>query len=145
MRVALFGAGRIGPLHARTLQALGEVESLAIMDVVAERAAAAATDLGATACASVDEALDGADAVVVTASTVDHPVLIRAALQRGLPTFCEKPLAASLADAIAVRADIEASGVPFQLGFQRRFDPAYLAGAASHRVGRHRHRVPDSP
>jgi myo-inositol 2-dehydrogenase/D-chiro-inositol 1-dehydrogenase len=64
--------------------------------------------------------------VVIAASTDDHPMLIREALARGLPTFCEKPLAASLADSIAVRADIEAAGVPFQLGFQRRFDPAYM-------------------
>ena len=44
---------------------------------------------------------------------------------RGLPTFCEKPLAADLDDTLAVADEIERSGVPFQLGFQRRFDPGY--------------------
>lgn len=127
MRVALFGAGRIGPLHARTLLATGQVEGLVIMDVIPERARAAAAELGVTASDSAEGALEGADAVVITVSTDDHPRLIRAAIERGLPTFCEKPLAASLADSIALRADIEASGVPFQLGFQRRFDPAYVA------------------
>jgi myo-inositol 2-dehydrogenase/D-chiro-inositol 1-dehydrogenase len=125
VRIALFGAGRIGPLHARTLLASAAVDGLAIMDIVPERATTAARELGVDAAASVSEALDGADAVVITASTDDHPELIRAAIGRGLPTFCEKPLAASLAESIAVRADIEAAGVPFQLGFQRRFDPAY--------------------
>jgi myo-inositol 2-dehydrogenase / D-chiro-inositol 1-dehydrogenase len=127
MRVALFGAGRIGPLHARTLLATGEVDGLAIVDAVPERATAAAQELGATACATADEALAGADAVIIAASTDDHPDLIRTALRRRLPIFCEKPLAASLADSIAVRAEIDAAGVPFQLGFQRRFDPAYVA------------------
>jgi myo-inositol 2-dehydrogenase/D-chiro-inositol 1-dehydrogenase len=126
MRIALFGAGRIGPLHARTLLGCGAVEGLSIMDVVADRAASAAAELGVNVATSMDEALDGADAVVIAASTDDHPKLIRAALGRGLPTFCEKPLAASLAESIAVRADIEAAGLPFQLGFQRRFDPAYV-------------------
>jgi myo-inositol 2-dehydrogenase / D-chiro-inositol 1-dehydrogenase len=126
VKVALFGAGRIGPLHARTLLASGELDRLFIMDVVPERAAAAAAELGGTAVRSVDEALADADAAIVCTSTDDHPSLIRAAIAKGLPTFCEKPLAASLADSITVRADVEAAGVPFQLGFQRRFDPAYV-------------------
>jgi myo-inositol 2-dehydrogenase/D-chiro-inositol 1-dehydrogenase len=126
MRIALFGAGRIGPLHATTLLGTDAVEGMTIVDVVAERAVDAARELGVDPAGSADEALDGADAVVITASTDEHPELIRAAIGRGLPTFCEKPLAATLEDSIDVRADIEAAGVPFQLGFQRRFDPAYV-------------------
>jgi myo-inositol 2-dehydrogenase/D-chiro-inositol 1-dehydrogenase len=126
VKVALFGAGRIGPLHARTLLGTGTVAELVIVDVVDERAAAAAEELGGRVVRSADEALVGADAAIVCASTDDHPTLIRAAIERGVPTFCEKPLAASLEESIAVRQDIEAAGVPFQLGFQRRFDPAYV-------------------
>jgi myo-inositol 2-dehydrogenase/D-chiro-inositol 1-dehydrogenase len=126
VRVALFGAGRIGPLHARTLLSSPEVERLTITDVVLERAVSVADELGVTT-ADTDAALDDADAVVITVSTDDHPRLIRAALERRRPIFCEKPLAATLADSIAMRSEIEASGVPFQLGFQRRFDPAYVA------------------
>jgi myo-inositol 2-dehydrogenase/D-chiro-inositol 1-dehydrogenase len=103
----------------------GAVDELVIMDVVPERAAAAAQELGGQVAATVDEALAQADAAVICASTDHHPDLIRAAIGRGLPTFCEKPLAAGLEESIAVRTDIEASGVAFQLGFQRRFDPAY--------------------
>lgn len=139
MRVALFGAGRIGPLHARSLLVSDSVEGVIVFDVVSERARVAAAEFGAIAAATPDAALDVADAVVITASTDDHPSLIRRALDRGLPTFCEKPLAADLADAIAVMHDVEASSAPFQLGFQRRFDPAYVearrlieAGALGH-------------
>ncbi len=126
MRIAIFGAGRIGPLHARTLLEHAAVERLTITDIVTERATRVAQELGISAVPSTDEALDGADAVVITVSTEDHPALIRAALERGLPTFCEKPLAANLAESLALMAEIEASDVPFQLGFQRRFDPAYV-------------------
>jgi myo-inositol 2-dehydrogenase/D-chiro-inositol 1-dehydrogenase len=51
--------------------------------------------------------------------------LIRASIGRGLPTFCEKPLAGNLDETIALADEIDSSGVPFQLGFQRRFDAAY--------------------
>jgi myo-inositol 2-dehydrogenase/D-chiro-inositol 1-dehydrogenase len=126
VRIAIFGAGRIGPLHARTLLEHPAVERLTITDVIGERAAKVAQDLGITAVGSTEEALEGADAVVITVSTEGHPALIRAALERGLPTFCEKPLAGNLADSVALMAEVEASEAPFQLGFQRRFDPAYV-------------------
>jgi myo-inositol 2-dehydrogenase/D-chiro-inositol 1-dehydrogenase len=42
-----------------------------------------------------------------------------------MPIFCEKPLAPALAESAALVEEIEAAGIPFQLGFQRRFDPAY--------------------
>jgi myo-inositol 2-dehydrogenase/D-chiro-inositol 1-dehydrogenase len=125
MRVALIGAGRIGRLHARLLAATPGVDEVVLADAVTERAATVATEVGAKAAPSIDAALDGADAVVIAAATDAHAELIRRAIGSGLPTFCEKPLANDLADSLAVRAEIEASGLPFQLGFQRRFDEGY--------------------
>jgi myo-inositol 2-dehydrogenase/D-chiro-inositol 1-dehydrogenase len=125
VRIALLGAGRIGTLHARLLSATDGVDSLVVGDVEPERAAEVAGGVGATAAGSIEAALDAADAVVIAAATTAHPELIRASLGRGLPTFCEKPLAGSLDETIALAADIDTSGIAFQLGFQRRFDPAY--------------------
>ena len=125
MRVALIGAGRIGSLHARLLSATDGVERLTIADALPERAASVARDVGATAAPSIDAALDDAEAVVIAAATDAHADLIRAAIRRRLPTFCEKPLALDLGDTITLCGEIERSGVPFQLGFQRRFDAGY--------------------
>ena len=126
MRIAIFGAGRIGPLHARTLLAAEGVDSISITDVVQERAQTVAGELGLEYVPTVEDALNAADAVVITASTDDHPALIRAGIGHGLPTFCEKPLAVTLAESIAVMHETEATDVPLHLGFQRRFDPAYV-------------------
>ena len=125
MRVTLIGAGRIGSLHARLLSATDGVERLTIADALPERAASVARDVGATAAPSIDAALDDAEAVVIAAATDAHADLIRAAIRRRLPTFCEKPLALDLGDTITLCGEIERSGVPFQLGFQRRFDVGY--------------------
>jgi myo-inositol 2-dehydrogenase / D-chiro-inositol 1-dehydrogenase len=125
MKVALIGAGRIGTLHARLLSATDGVEALTIADAMPDRAAAVAREVGATAAPSIEAALDAADAVVIAAATDAHAELIRASIGRRLPTFCEKPLALDLGDTIALRGEIERSGVPFQLGFQRRFDAGY--------------------
>ncbi len=125
MRFALIGAGRIGRLHARLLRETPGIDELVVADAVPERAVDVAAAVGAEPAVSIVAALDGADAVVIAAATDAHPELIRTAIGRGIPTYCEKPLARTLADTILLAAEIEASGVPFQLGFQRRFDAAY--------------------
>jgi len=125
MKVALLGAGRIGRLHARILSATPGVDELTIADTLPERAAEAAGEVGGRAAPSLEAAIDGADAVVIAAATSAHAELIRASIGRGKATFCEKPLAPDLDATIDVAAEIERSGVPFQLGFQRRFDGGY--------------------
>ena len=125
MRVAVLGAGRIGAMHAEILSALVEPGSLIVADPDPGRAASVATSVRAHA-AGIDEAIASADALVITASSSAHPELIRAGIDRGLPVFCEKPLATDLDETRRVAGEIEASGIPFQLGFQRRFDAAYV-------------------
>jgi myo-inositol 2-dehydrogenase / D-chiro-inositol 1-dehydrogenase len=125
MRIALIGAGRIGRLHARLLRSTEGVESVTLADVDHQRAAEIAAEAGIAVAPSIDAALGAADAVVIAAATSAHAELIRASIARGLPVFCEKPLAGSLEETVALASDIEHSGLPFQLGFQRRFDPGY--------------------
>ena len=125
MRVALLGAGRIGRLHARILAASPQVDRLVLADAIPERAAEAAAEVGGEAAISLEAALDGVDAVVIAAATGAHADLIRAAADRGLPTFCEKPLAEDISATIEVARHVARAGIPFQLGFQRRFDAGY--------------------
>ncbi len=125
MRIGLLGAGRIGKLHAEVLTSIDAVDELLIGDPVGEVAATVAGSVGATAM-PVDAVLRQADALVIAAMTDAHAPLIRAGLERRLPVFCEKPLAADLANAIVIADEIERTGSPFQLGFQRRFDKGYL-------------------
>lgn len=124
MRIALLGAGRIGAMHARLLNELLDPGQLVVADADHERANAVATGAGAES-AGVAEAIQQADALVIAASSTAHADLIRAGLARGIPVFCEKPLAPDLEHTHRLVQEIEASGIPFQLGFQRRFDAAY--------------------
>ncbi|MDP9272861.1 MAG: Gfo/Idh/MocA family oxidoreductase [Chloroflexota bacterium] len=124
MRLAQIGAGRIGELHASTLAAHPLVDELIVADLDSERAQRVAVAVGARA-ADPQSAMDAADALVIAAATDAHPALIRAGIARGIPIFSEKPLALDLEQSARLVAEIEASGVPFQLGFQRRFDAAY--------------------
>jgi len=125
MRITLIGAGRIGSLHARLLAATPGIDQLIVADVDSARAREVAAAVGAQAIDSIPDAIRAADAVVIAAATTAHAELIVASVDAGRPTFCEKPLAEDLGHTLSVAAHIEASRVPFQLGFQRRFDAAY--------------------
>lgn len=52
---------------------------------------------------------------------------IIAAAEAGKDILCEKPLAITLADAHAALQAVAKAGVPLQIGFMRRYDPAYVA------------------
>jgi myo-inositol 2-dehydrogenase / D-chiro-inositol 1-dehydrogenase len=128
MRLGLIGLGRIGAFHATTLAALPNVDSLVVYDPVAAAVGAAVDRLGAEPAESPEALLTaGIDGVVIAAATHVHPELILAGLEAGLPTFCEKPVAADPRQGLEVQARADQSGVAVQIGYPRRFDPAFLA------------------
>ena len=126
MRIGLAGAGRIGAFHATTLSSLDGVHEVVVGDVDPATARSTAASLPAARVVPIEDLPDaGLDVLVVATSTPAHAALIRAGVDRGLPTFCEKPVAATLDETIAVVRAVEDGDVPVQIGFQRRFDPGY--------------------
>ncbi|KAA5837954.1 oxidoreductase [Saccharopolyspora hirsuta] len=125
MKIGVAGVGRIGSMHAANLAALPDVDQLLLFDPVPGRAADAAAALGGavTAVDTADE-LVAADGVLVATPTDTHPELVRRAIAAATPVLCEKPLAPDLTEMAALVEEIETSGVPVLVGFQRRFDPA---------------------
>lgn len=129
VRIGFLGAGLIASYHGKMLRRSGtDHRIVAVYDPDADRAAAFGAASGATAMASEDELLDaGLDAVYVCTWTSEHPRLVRAALERGLAVFCEKPLAVDLPTAVALAGDVERAGVVNQVGLVLRDSPALLA------------------
>ena len=126
MKIALFGAGRIGEIHGQLLAADERVAELIVVDADPDRAQHIAASLSGRVAADVESALAEADAVVIAASTDAHAGLVRAAVDRGVPVFCEKPLAFDLVETIQLVEHIERKGAVVQVGFQRRFDDAFV-------------------
>jgi myo-inositol 2-dehydrogenase / D-chiro-inositol 1-dehydrogenase len=140
LKVGLIGAGRIGRLHAQLLMTRVPGATVgAVYDVHRPFAARVADDLGVPEAASVEEVLaSDIDAVAVCSSAGTHVDLMVAAAQAGKAVFCEKPVSLDLVELERGLAAIESSGVPFQIGFNRRFDPAHASVAeavASGRIG----------
>ena len=126
--VALFGAGRIGKIHAGNLAARPGVKLKYVVDVNA----AAATELAARHGAQVaraDQVFDDAavKAVVIGSSTDTHADLIGRAAAAKKAIFCEKPVDLSLARARECAQAVAKAGVTCMIGFQRRYDPTFAA------------------
>ncbi|MGW4939954.1 Gfo/Idh/MocA family oxidoreductase, partial [Streptomyces sp. NPDC004166] len=103
MRIGILGLGRIGAFHAATLAGLDAVESLVVTDPVAAATASAAERFGATVVDSPQALLAaGVDGVVIAAATDAHPSLILAAVEAGVPVFCEKPVAKTVEESLTV-------------------------------------------
>jgi myo-inositol 2-dehydrogenase / D-chiro-inositol 1-dehydrogenase len=135
MRIGLAGAGRIGEFHASTLAALDEVEHIVVADALPAQAARLAAEHGYELAADLDELLSRVDALVITTSTNAHADALRTAVAAKVPTFCEKPVAATLAETVEIVKLVEESDVPVHVGFQRRFDAGYRRAREAVRNG----------
>lgn len=127
--IALIGAGRIGRLHAAHLaRQTPEAMLYGIADASAEAARAAAGANGVERWTTDAETLvadPAVRAIVVASPTPTHVPLILAAAAAGKDVFCEKPIALDLPSTDRALEAVAKAGVRLQVGFQRRFDPAY--------------------
>ncbi len=136
MRLGLIGLGRIGAFHAATLTALPAVDSLVVTDAVPAATAAVAEKTGAEPADDPERLLAaGIDGLLIAAATPAHAALLRAGVDAGIPTFCEKPLSGDVSEAVAIAEHVRRSGVAVQIGYPRRFDPAFLAARTAVAAG----------
>lgn len=127
VRIGFLGGGLIATYHGKMLhRSGGDVVIAAVHDVDPDRTAAFAKASGAEPMESEEAVLDAVDAVYVCTWTSEHPRLVAAAAERGLPVFCEKPLATSLDAARAMTDAVEAAAVIHQVGLVLRSSPAFL-------------------
>ncbi len=126
VKVGLVGAGAMGRRHLDALARDPRVEIAGVADTDEVAARLAVDDFGGRPCrtlADLDEL--GVDAVYVALPNAYHGAVGREAMDRGLHVFCEKPMATSLREARQVAACAHRSDCVYQMGFNRRFAPAY--------------------
>lgn len=64
-----------------------------------------------------------ADAVAICGITAEHRPMVEVAARHRRPVLCEKPLAATWNDVVAICDTVARSGIPFMQSFPKRFDP----------------------
>jgi myo-inositol 2-dehydrogenase/D-chiro-inositol 1-dehydrogenase len=125
LSIAVIGAGRLGSVHAFNIASHPRARLDGVADMDAAAAARLARACGARAL-TMDEAF-GADAVVIATPTPSHADFIERGAKARRAMFCEKPIALS-ADRVRACLDaVRAAGVTLMVGFNRRFDPHFVA------------------
>jgi myo-inositol 2-dehydrogenase / D-chiro-inositol 1-dehydrogenase len=131
VRVGLIGAGTMGADHARILcSEIPGVSLQYVCDADAARAKRVADSCGAahtTTDALAVIADRSVDAVLVASPDQTHAPLSRACVEARKPVLCEKPLSQDSKECLdVIAAEVKGGKRLVQVGFMRRFDPAYV-------------------
>ncbi|MFI6828624.1 Gfo/Idh/MocA family protein [Kribbella sp. NPDC050241] len=124
LRLLQVGAGGMGRAWLRTISENPDVVLIGLVDLDVDVARAAADEHGygdLPVATSIGELADGADAVIDVTVPLAHPKVSVDALLRGLPVLCEKPLAESVRECLAMVAASEVSGKLLMVSQSRRY------------------------
>ena len=127
-RGLLIGAGYFSEFHLDAWQRLAGAEIVCICDLDEAKARRAADRFGvADVCCSVTEALKRTDLDFVDIATapVGRLEIVQEVIERGLPIICQKPLAADFETSTRIIDVANASGLPFMVHENFRFQPWY--------------------
>jgi len=130
LNVGVIGVGRMGRLYAANLaQRVPNARLVAVADQKAGLAESFAKEYGVPKFYENHRDLlsdPDVEAVAVITSTSTHKDVVIDAAKAGKAVFCEKPISLSLEDANRILQVVEETGAFLQMGFQRRFDAAYM-------------------
>ncbi len=137
MRVGFIGVGGISRRHRAALASMKDVDISAVCDTDGDRVKAAAEEHSAKPYADWRKMLssESLDALVICVPPGAHGAMELAAVEKRLPMYIEKPLAADWATAVPIARAIAEAGLIAGVGYHWRYSPAteraqsYLAEA----------------
>ncbi|MBL4812930.1 MAG: inositol 2-dehydrogenase [Rhodobacteraceae bacterium] len=132
LRFALLGAGRIGHVHAKAVAGNPDASLVAVADAFPDAANKLIASYGG-ARRSIDDiaAARDIDAVLICTPTNTHADLIEKFARSGKAIFCEKPIDLSVARVKSCLDVVATENATLMIGFNRRFDPHFLAMKAA--------------
>jgi predicted dehydrogenase len=126
LRVGVIGVGRMGERHCRVYASLPDVEFVGVSDPAARRGSDVAQRYGVGFFPDFEDLLSEVDAVSIAASTSAHFQVAEACLDEGIHALIEKPLAATVDEAVVLVGRAASSSAVLQVGHIERFNPAFL-------------------
>ena len=132
VKFGLLGAGRIGKVHAKAITSNPDARLVAVADAVQSAAEDIVAGYGCEirTIDEIERAVD-IDAVVICTPTDTHSDLIERFARAGKAIFCEKPIDLDLGRVKACLKVVKETGATLMVGFNRRFDPHFVAVRAA--------------
>ena len=125
LKTLMIGAGGISRHHCIALSKIKDVALDGIYDIDKQSAARLAAEFGTRALEDLDAAIRGVDMVHLLTPPSVRVAYAALAMKHGKHVFAEKPVAMSLADALAMEALARETKVKYMVGFTQRFRKGY--------------------
>lgn len=154
MRIGVLGAGHLGKIHIKCIQASDRFELVGFYDPDRETAKVVEQSFNIQRFTSEKAVIDASDIVDIVTPTVSHFDCASLALKHAKHVFIEKPLTTSLDEAKKLIALAGEANVKVQVGHVERFNPAFIAAKPyidnpmfieAHRLGQFNPRGTDVP
>ncbi len=144
LKLGLIGAGWYGLVNVNAAFKAGGVEVMGVCDVDSERLAQAADRIEKIQPSRPRTfkhhrdllSLQGLDFVIIATPPHWHALQLIDSVDRGVDVYCEKPLAYDVRECRAMADAVARTGRVVQIGFQRRYSPAFQAVRQYIREGR---------
>jgi len=127
LKIGIIGTGLIAETHATNLLRLDGVSISGAFDTNGDRARDFTASHGGKVFGEIDDMLAESDAVYVCTPPQFHREPVVKAALAGVHVFCEKPLAVTVSDCVAMKDAVERSRILFMIGFNMRFSEAFSA------------------
>lgn len=127
MKIGVVGLGKMGLSHLSMIQAHPDVEVVGIVDSAGYLLDILGKYTGLRIFSDFETMLDTVelDAVLIATPTRMHEPMVRAALERDLHVFCEKPLCLTSAESTALGELAAERGLVTQVGYHNKFVGAF--------------------
>lgn len=127
IRTAVIGVGYLGKFHADKYAASSGAELVAVVDADQPRLAEVSSLVGAAPVTDYRELAGKVDAVSIVVPTRAHFEVAEFFLTRGVDVLLEKPMTATLEEAVELNRLAADNNRILQIGFLERFNPVYSA------------------
>jgi predicted dehydrogenase len=126
-RVGVVGVGYLGQIHAKIYHEMENVDLVWLADTNLQTAKALAEKFGCQATDNFLDLIDKVDAVSIVVPTSLHFDVAQPFLEAGIATLLEKPIAATIDEAVKLVDLAAQNNAPFLIGHLERYNPALRA------------------
>lgn len=130
VRVAVVGGGHLGTYHCQKIAADERATLVAVVDPVPEKREKLAGTHKVASFGALSDVREPIDAVIVAAPTKLHSAIAHEAFERNCHVLVEKPITATMSEAVKLVEAAGKRGRVLQVGHTERFNPAITAALA---------------
>ena len=127
IKAGVLGAGHLGKIHLRLLDASERFELIGFYDPDKKNAQILAGEKDYNYFESAEELIQACEMIDIVTPTIFHHEVALDAIKKGKHIFIEKPIANSILEAEEITRLAKESGILGQVGHVERFNPAFKA------------------